>query len=339
MKIMKSKITLFLIIGAMVLLLSAGANAETVLKVTGIVNHPLGLTMTDLERFQPTDVQINDIKKDGSYQGVFNCRGISLSTLLGVAEIEKRETDFKKQVDVAVIVKSRTGKQITLSWGEIFYKYPDDVIVAISSSPIYPHKGVDHFADKAVYEEMMKTLNRDVGYPRLIVRGDLFSDRSIESVSEIVVVDVKPKVEGKKSPTVYSENFQIVKDGKTGKKVTQMPEGPRGRIQLHIVGEGRGYHGTRWIEGVSFKKLLEPYSARFNVNTVFIVSAPDAYRSLISYGELYLNPHGDRIMMADKVDGTPIDSNGGRFILHLPDDLMADREIKAVSKIEIMNLD
>jgi hypothetical protein len=117
-----------------------------------------------------------------------------------------------------------------------------------------------------------------------------------------------------------------------------LPEGIRDTAQLHIVGEGRGYHGTHWIGGAAFRKLIEPYKAGFTLNTVFIVSSPDAYRTLISYGELYLNPHGDRIMIADQVDDKPIDENG-RFILNFPDDLMADREVKAVGKIEILNLD
>lgn len=336
---MRSKITLFLIISAIFLFSSTGASEETLLEISGIVNHPLSLTMTDLTKFQPTDVQTNDIQQNGTFQGVFNCRGVSLRTLLGVAVIEKKETDFKKQVDLAVVVKSRTGKQITLSWGEIFYKNPDAVVVAYSSTPIYPHKGADHFTDKAVYETMMKTLDRKVEFPRLIVSGDMFSDRCLESVFEITVVDVRPKVEGKKSPTVFSENFRMVQSGKSDKVIDRLPEGTPETVQLHVVGEGRGYHGTHWISGVSFKKLMEPYQAGFDLNTVFVVSAPDAYRSLISYGELYLNSRGDRIMVADRVDDAPIGDNGGRFVLYFADDLMADREIKAVGKIEIMNLD
>ena len=111
---MRSKVTIFLMIGAMLLVWPTGAGAETVLKISGVVNNPLGLTMADLEKFQPTDVRINDIDRDGEFRGVFECRGVSLKTLLTVAAIEKRETDFKKQVDLAVVVKSRTGKRITL---------------------------------------------------------------------------------------------------------------------------------------------------------------------------------------------------------------------------------
>ena len=335
---MKSKITIFFAIGAMLLILSTGAVAETVLRVSGIVNNPLALTMTDLEKFQATDVQLNDIHQDGAFQGVFNCRGVSLRNLLTLAAIEKKETDFKKQIDLAVVVKSRTGKQVTLSWGEIFYKNPDEVIITFSSSPIYPHHA-RHSLEKEAYDAMMKTLNREVAYPRLVVSRDLFSDRSIESITDVVVVDVKPKVKGEKSSSVFSDSFRIVQDGKPDQLMTQLPKGTRDKAQLHIVGEGRGYHGTHWVGGVSIKKLLEPYKTGFDLNTVFIVSAPDAYRSLISYGDLYLNPHGDRIMIADEVDDKPIGENGGRFVLYFPDDLMADREVKAVGKIEILNLD
>ncbi|MEJ2657622.1 MAG: hypothetical protein P8012_10565 [Desulfobacterales bacterium] len=119
--------------------------------------------------------------------------------------------------------------------------------------------------------------------------------------------------------------------------INKLPETPRKTIWAHVVGEGRGYHGTHDFTGVPLIALLEKIKTGFDANTVFMVSAPDAYRSLISYGELFLNTNGDRILMTDQIDGRPWEK-GGRFILVLPDDLMADREVKAVSKIEIMNL-
>jgi hypothetical protein len=309
------------------------------LQISGIVNQPLSLTLKDLATFQQSEVQINDIRQNGQFNGVFTCQGISLKTLLSFSNIEKKDTDFKKQIDLAVVVKNRLGEQITLSWGEIFYKNPDHVIIALSADPIFPHKGAHHFADESTYQEMIKTLNRKVAFPKLVVSGDLLTDRCLEAVSDIVVVDLKPKVEGAKSPSVYSKSFRMVQSGKADKIYTHLPEGSDASAQLHIVGEGRGYHGTHRISGISFKDIVSPYENTFNLNTVFIVSAPDAYRSLISYGELYLNSHGNRILIADKIDGKPTPENGGRFILYFPDDLMADREVKAAGKIEILNLD
>ena len=74
-----------------------------------------------------------------------------------------------------------------------------------------------------------------------------------------------------------------------------------------------------------------------DINTVFLISAPDGYRSLISYGEFILAPYGSNILIADRADNQPLKENG-KFIALLPDDLSADRWVKAVEKIDVIRL-
>ncbi len=74
-----------------------------------------------------------------------------------------------------------------------------------------------------------------------------------------------------------------------------------------------------------------------DLNLAVVISAPDGYRSLISMGELLLNPLGRRIIIADRKEGKPIQADG-KFKLVIPDDLSADRWVKAVSRIEVINL-
>ena len=109
-------------------------------------------------------------------------------------------------------------------------------------------------------------------------------------------------------------------------------------VTTHIVGEGRGYHGTYEYSGMSLRKIIMGTQPEIGFNTVFLVSAPDAYRALLSYGELFLNPHGERIILANKKNGKPIAKNG-KFVMILPDDLMADREVKAVKRIQVISLE
>ena len=47
-----------------------------------------------------------------------------------------------------------------------------------------------------------------------------------------------------------------------------------------------------------------------NLNTVMICSGPDGYRSLLSYGELFLSSYGSRIIVADRLNGKPIEDPG-----------------------------
>ena len=85
------------------------------------------------------------------------------------------------------------------------------------------------------------------------------------------------------------------------------------------------------------KFILEKSGIKADLNQVFLVSAPDGYRSLFSYGELFLHPVGERVLIADKIDGQPIEE-GGKFWLIPPDDAMADRTVKAVSEIEKIHI-
>jgi hypothetical protein len=83
--------------------------------------------------------------------------------------------------------------------------------------------------------------------------------------------------------------------------------------------------------------ILKKAEAEMDLSTVFLISAPDGYRSSVSFGELFLNPGGGRMLIADVVNHNPLDKDG-KFFFIPPDDLAADRDVKAVEKIEVINL-
>ncbi|OEU79393.1 MAG: hypothetical protein BA873_02010 [Desulfobulbaceae bacterium C00003063] len=308
------------------------------ISITGAVKSPVNIALTSLEKIASAEVQLNDIRTDGTFSGVFKFRGVPLRDLIELACIEKKDTDFNKPIDMVVLVKNKAGQMVTLSWGELFYKNSGEIIVATSACPIFPNKGIGHFKNKETYHDMMKTLNRDIIFPRLIVSMDGYADRSIEAVTEIEVYDLHPDVPGKKSPDAYSEHVSI--DGAVKNPVTidKLPAQAFMAVTTHVVGEGRGYHGTCEYSGMSLRKIIMETQPEIGINTVFLVSAPDAYRALLSYGELFLNPHGERIILADKKNGKPIAKNG-KFVMILPDDLMADRDVKAVKRIQVISLE
>ena len=74
------------------------------------------------------------------------------------------------------------------------------------------------------------------------------------------------------------------------------------------------------------------------LNKVIVIYGIDGYRSLFSFGELFLRPEGKRIIIADTINGQPI-KRGGKLMLVCPDDIFADRIVKAISKIEIKTLE
>ena len=91
------------------------------------------------------------------------------------------------------------------------------------------------------------------------------------------------------------------------------------------------------LEGASLKTILGDAKISPRLDQVFLASAPDGYRALFSYGEIFLDPDGDRLMVADRINGAP-PKKGGAFILAAPDDLMANREVKALRTIEAISL-
>ncbi|MFZ0447983.1 MAG: SAM-dependent methyltransferase [Desulfatiglandaceae bacterium] len=338
---MKRKIKKTHILAALLLVLLGTVNTHAaqpaLVSVTGCVKQPLNLALTDLERYQSVTVQLNGVMEDGSYQGVFYYTGIPLRTLLETAFVQKEETAFSKQVDMAVRVKNREGKQVALSWGEIFFKNPARIILATSARPIMPHHDCKACHTPEEYEPRLDQLNRKIGFPKLVVAGDAYADRCLEDVSTIQVLDLRPGKPTRKMKELFSPECTITGRNVKTTVLRDLSGRPRQALRVKHLGQGKGYHGINVFEGVSFKGLLEEAGVKRDLSEVFLISAPDGYRSLFSYGEVFLDALGDRIILADKMAGKPL-KQGGKFFLIPPDDLMADRDVKAAEKVEILSL-
>ncbi len=313
------------------------AVSPSALSITGLVKQPLNLTVEDLNRYQSIQVQLNEVTVDGKYRGVFYYRGVPLRTLLELASIEKEETAFSKRVDLAILVRNKHGKQIVLSWGEVFYKNPGRIIVATSAIPIMPHKDCNACHSPEIYKPRLDQLQRKIGFPKLVISGDTYADRSLEEVISIEVLDLRPKMPAKKPEKLFSPEFTI--SGTVRKTLTfkDLSPYPRRAMKVKHLGEGKGYHGINKVEGAYFKAILDKAEIAPDLCKVFLVSAPDGYRSLFSYGEIFFNPAGERMIIADRINGQPIEK-GGKFVLVQPGDLMADRHVKSIEKIEVISV-
>jgi precorrin-4 methylase/DMSO/TMAO reductase YedYZ molybdopterin-dependent catalytic subunit len=329
-----SKLLLFIIL---FLPCAAYAQSQSSLAITGAVRQPLNLLMEDLGRFQTVRVQLNEVMKDGSFKGVFYYRGVPLKTLLDTAYIEKEESAFSKKTDLAVLVRGRDGKVVALSWGEIYYRNSDDIIVATSASPIMPHKNCASCHEPEVSKPYMDQFTRKIGFPKLVVAGDDYADRSIEDIVSIEVIDPRPKIPTASLKELFSPAFTVTGDVKKEITVTDFSPYPRVEAKVKHLGEGQGFHGISDYSGVSLKVMLDKAGIEPDLDKVFFVSAPDGYRSLFSYGEIYLNRDEESIIIADTANGEPIE-DGGKFFLIPAEDLMSDRDVKSVEKIEIFSL-
>lgn len=316
--------------------LPAHAEPADQIRVFGLVRQPLSLSMNDLEKFQTVQARQNEVTMDKKYHGAFNYRGIPLKSLLELCHVEKEESDFTKLIDLAVIVKNRDGKRVVLSWGEVAYRNAGDVIIATGGAPVMPmvnctlcHKSSDE------YRRWQAPLERTVRYPKLVMGNDFYAERCLENIESIEIADMGVTRPVVRSNDAYSADISVT--GKDG-GVTAM----RGIEKLARIsqaakqaGDGKGFHGLKEYGGVSLADALAACDAKIDIHSALILSAPDGYRSLISGGELLLSPAGRRIMIADTLDGKPI-SKLGKYHIVLPDDLSADRWVKAVDKIEIV---
>ncbi|MDY6878999.1 MAG: SAM-dependent methyltransferase [Thermodesulfobacteriota bacterium] len=310
---------------------------EAPLSITGLVKQPLNLTLSDLGQYQTITVQLNEVMTDHGYRGSFHFKGVPLRTLLDVAYIEKEESDFHKRVDLGLLVRNGQGKQVALSWGEVFYRNRGEIVIATSAVPIMPHHDCIQCHEPEVYQPRLDQLHRTIRFPKLVISNDTYADRSIEGITSIEVVDLRPKMPTKKMDKLFSPEFAVT--GRVQKEVLikDLASYPRREIDVRHLGEGKGYHGIDRFEGACFKAVLEKAGIEDDLTLVFLVSAPDGYRSLFSYGEIFLNPNGERMIIANRMNDEALEK-GGKFFLVPPDDLMADRDVKSVQNIEVISL-
>lgn len=112
----KRMLILILLIPWLILLGTAyGSGAETeVLRVTGLVKQPLRLSLADLARLPLVRLKYNDITREGEFHGVFWFRWVPLRDILGLAQVGKEAGGFPKLTDLALVVRSRDGRQVPL---------------------------------------------------------------------------------------------------------------------------------------------------------------------------------------------------------------------------------
>jgi len=310
------------------------AGPSPAISITGAIRQPLNLNLEALQRLETVTVRLNEVTQDRQYHGAFYFRGVPLKTLLELAAVQKEETGFSKQVDLAILVRNKDGKQAVLSWGEVFYSNPAEVVLAFSATPIIPHHDCNRCHGPQVYKKWQDVLSRTVGQPKLVIVNDFYTDRCLEDVTNIEVVDLHLKMANKKMEKLFSPSFTITGDVKQPITISDLAPYQRIEALAKSVGDGAGYHGLDSYGGVLLSEILKKAGVKPDVNQGIIVSAPDGYRTLLSSGEVFLSSRGKGIMVADQIANEPL-TKDGKFKLLLADDLAADRWVKAVNNIEV----
>jgi len=305
------------------------AGGLPVLSITGMVQQPLFVTLPDLENMQSLFVRSNEVaNSEGHSEGDVYFRGVPLKNLLELSCVQKYEdVNFFKPIDLAIVIKNKKGIQTVLSWGEVLDHNPGDVVIALSATRTKNPK-TDSGSESA---------KPQMGFPKLVIANDIFPDRSLNEVSQIEVLNVASGLIFKKTETLSSSEVTVTGAVKNTFTLKNLFDFPRIDVDVKQWGEGKGTPKLKKFSGVSVRKLIEKAGVASDPNTVFLVSAPDGYRSLISYGELFFNLLGERLVIADTADNHPLEKSG-KFAFVAPDGLSAGRWVKAVSKIEAITI-
>ena len=279
------------------------AASESAVTITGLVKHPQRLSLEDLTHYQPVTVRSTEVDSHGTFAGVHRYQGVPLQHLLQAAGVEKEAATFHKAIDLAIEVRNRRGQRILLSWAEVAYGRPGDAIVAFACTSL-------------LTKDMQPKVQPAVALPRLVLDNDFYSDRCLEDIVSIEVIDPAPKAE-----------IQTV-------ALTPLADLPVSEVATKIVWEGSRFEGVQRFSGTPLVDILQQAGIKDDPQASVLLRSADGYRSLVSFGELFGSPLGRRILLADHMDGRPLGSHDEKWLV-LPDS-SANRFVRGVTNIEVL---
>jgi hypothetical protein len=258
------------------------------------------------------------------FKGAFFVSGYSLYDILDSKTYKKApENTFNPPVDLYAVVENDKGEKAVFSWGEIYYRNSFDILIAKAIQPINPARA------KASYV-LPET-------PRLICAGDLVNVRFINNPTKITVKSWHATIPKDKPKDIYSPELKIV--AKTGTfTVGAIASSVEKRTYTDVgYGHGMGFKGNENVSGCVLKDLLaanlKPTPDMLR-EWIAVGSAKDGYRVVFSLSEIMNRSDNQDFLLLDKKD-TPA---SGRYLLYPPADFFADRDIRAIEKLELSGL-
>jgi precorrin-4 methylase len=297
---------------------------KPILSISGLVKFPFHFTLSTLTGLPESQVRVTEAgrqieMKNGSWYRTYSFRGVPLKTLIDMAHVEKEDVQYRRLMDLAIVVRGRNG-QAVLSWPEICNADSSRAVIALGADPVSP----------ATKEGAGTQI-----FPRLVLGNDFYSDRFIDGVFNIEVVSVAAPVPFRKGAHLPSPAVTI--RGASGQPlvIEDLSRYPRVTVTSKQSGHDPGYFGILSYRGTPIADILEKEGISPDKNTLLLATGSDGYRAAVSYGELFLTPAGRRIILADEVGERPF-GKSGKFNLIFPDDYNADRWVKAIEKIEVV---
>jgi len=294
------------------------------IRVEGEVESPLTV---DLKQLPIRSVSVREVEIDPEgktrFAGAYSYSGYSLCDILSQVKIDKKnKKEFKPLLDVYFVVSNDKGDYAVFSWGEVFYsRDPYRTLVSRTVSSINPSK--------------LKTQWKLPEVPRLISADDLTNSRYVDNPSTITVRSFAGAISSGSKDDIYSPSITVTSEKSTTTFEQIDPSIHSRKFTYSGYGHGMGNKGVSTIEGYPLREVSPMEAGAKSLRTgIAVVSARDGYRVVFSVSELWGRNDMNDALLVDRKDT----KSDGRYLLFVPSDFFVDRDVKAVNRIEIVDV-
>ena len=259
------------------------------------------------------------------FKGAFFVNGYALCDILNSKIFKKApENTFSSPVDLYIIVENEKREKAVFSWGELYYRNGFDILITKTIQPINPARA------KASY------VLPDT--PRLICATDLLNVRFLSNPTRITVRSFHGPMPKDKPKDVYSPELKVVAKTSTLTVADVAPSIEKRTYSDVGYGHGMGFKGNEIVSGYLLKDVLaanlKPTPEMLR-EWIAVGSARDGYRVVLTLSEIINRSDNQDVLLLDKKD-TPA---SGRYVLYPASDFFADRDVKAIEKLELFGLE
>ena len=282
----------------------------------------------DLSRLPLRSVPIKELAFENGkqvFKGAYFVSGYSLYDILNSAKIKKTPVNtFKPAVDMYVIVENDKGEKSVFSWGEIYYRDSFDILITKSVQAVNP-----------AHAKIAWPLP---GEPRLICGGDLLNIRFLSNPTKITVKSYYEVSASEKPKDTYSPEIKIVTKAGAASIRDLGPAVEKRNYESVLYGHGMGFKEVLSVAGFRLKDVLST-SAKLAPehlrNAIVVASAKDGYRVVFSASEI-MNRNDNHDYLLNDLKDSP---DAGRYTLLVTSDYFADRDVRSVAKIALIDID
>ena len=282
----------------------------------------------DLSRLPLRSVPIKELALENGkrvFKGAYFVSGYSLYDILNSVKIKKApENTFKPAVDMYAIVENGKGEKSVFSWGEIYYRDSFDILITKSVQAVNPARA--------------KIAWPLPGEPRLICGGDLLNVRFLSNPTKITVKSYYEVGAPEKPKDTYSPEIRIVTKAGAASIRDLGPSVEKRNYESVLYGHGMGFKEVLNVAGFRLKDVL---STSVNLapehlrNAIVVASAKDGYRVVFSASEI-MNRNDNHDYLLNDLKDSP---DAGRYTLVVTPDYFADRDVRSVEKIALVDID